>query len=382
MSTAQAQARVADLAALMDRWAPPWTAESWDRVGLLSGRAAAPVSLAWVALELDDALLEQALEQGVQMLLLHHPPLFKPQTSLRADRPATARLLKAASRDLAIFAAHTNLDAAPGGVNDALAQRLELEETSPLAPAGQGGLAKLATFVPPDHYDEVTAALFAAGAGRIGSYQECAFVTPGTGTFLAPPDGNPYLGRAGQREQVSELRLETLIPLAQVEAALKALRQAHPYEEPAVDIYPLRQGPAGCGLGRVGRLSKPLEPRELARRAAGLLGAQAPLLGGHLPPLVERVAVLGGSGGSYLAQAQAAGAQMLITGEAGYHAAQDAQDLGLAILTLGHYQTEAVVVEPWARRLGEMLAEAGLACRVQAWAGGSDPWQGLGQAGS
>jgi dinuclear metal center YbgI/SA1388 family protein len=382
MSTEAAVARVGDLAALMDRWAPPWTAESWDRVGLLTGSAQAPVSLAWVALELDDALLEQALAHKVDMLLLHHPPLFKPLANLRSDRPSTARLLKAARQDLALFAAHTNLDAAPGGVNDALAQLLGLERTAPLAPAGQEGLAKLATFVPPDHYEEVTAALFAAGAGRVGTYQECAFVTPGTGTFLAPPDGNPYLGRAGQREQVSELRLETIIPLAQVEQALGALRLAHPYEEPAVDVYPLRQAPAGCGLGRIGRLAAPLPPGELARRAAQLVGAQAPLLAGHLDPLVERVAVLGGSGGDFLGLAKAAGAQMLITGEAGYHAAQEAQDLGLALLTLGHFQTEAVVVEPWARRLGQMLAEAGLACRVEPWLRGADPWRAVSRSDS
>ncbi|MFH1035983.1 MAG: Nif3-like dinuclear metal center hexameric protein [Pseudomonadota bacterium] len=139
---------VAEITALMEDWAPAWTAESWDRVGLATGDPAAPVARAWVALELTDRLLDAALAGGVDMLLLHHPPLFKPLTDLCSHRPATARLLKAAARGLAIFAAHTNLDAAPGGVNDALAARLGLADTRPLAPLASGGLAKLVTFVP------------------------------------------------------------------------------------------------------------------------------------------------------------------------------------------------------------------------------------------
>lgn len=366
---------VADLTALMEAWAPAWTAESWDRVGLVTGDPRATAANAWVALELDDGLLAAALAGGVDMLLLHHPPLFKPLTDLRSDRPATARLLKAAAAGLAIFAAHTNLDAAPGGVNDALAARLGLAATTPLIPLASGGLAKLVTFVPPDHYEEVATALFAAGAGRIGGYRDCAFVASGTGTFLAPPGSNPYLGRAGQRERVSELRLETLIPLAQAGQALKALKAAHPYEEPAVDVYPLGQAPAGHGLGRVGNLAEPRPAQEFAAWAARELGANAPLLAGPLPQRLERVAVLGGSGGDLLGAAAKAGAQMLITGEARYHAAQEAADLGVALLVLGHYQTEAVIVEPWAQRLARDLAQGGLDCRVEAFAGGDDPWR-------
>lgn len=367
-------ATVADLIALMEAWAPAWTAEPWDRVGLVTGQPKASVTKAWVALELGEELLDQALAQGVDMLFLHHPPIFKPLSDLRSDRPATARLLKAAARGLAIFAAHTNLDAAPGGVNDALAERLGLTASAPLVPLGHDGLAKLVTFVPPDHYEQVSRALFAAGAGRIGAYRECAYVTEGTGTFLAPLEGHPFLGRAGQRERVSELRLETLVPLALAGRALQALREAHPYEEPAVDVYPLKQAPAGCGLGRVGRLAEPCPAALFAQWAARELGAKAPLLAGPLAPLLERVAVVGGSGGDMLAAAQGAGAQMLITGEARYHAAQEAADLGLTLLVLGHFQTEEVVLRPWAERLARELAGAGLSCRVEAYGQGRDPW--------
>jgi dinuclear metal center YbgI/SA1388 family protein len=365
---------VADLTALMEEGAPAWTAESWDRVGLVTGQAQAPVAKAWVALDLGDQLLDAALASGVDMLFLHHPPLFKPLTDLCADRPATARLLKAASHGLAIFAAHTNLDAAPGGVNDALAQRLGLKASQPLVPLDPGGLVKLVTFLPPDRYEQVSAALFAAGAGKIGLYQDCAFVSTGTGTFLASPEASPYLGRAGQRERVSELRLETLLPKDRASQALAALRLVHPYEEPAVDVYPLSQAPAGFGLGRVGSLDPPRAAGEYVAWAARELGSRAPLLTGDMPEMISRVAVLGGSGGDLLGAAARSGAQLLITGEARYHAAEEARDLGLGLLTLGHYQTEAVIVEPWARRLAQELAQKGLQCRVEAYPAGDDPW--------
>lgn len=365
---------VRDVLSLLEDWAPAWTAESWDRVGLATGRPQDPVRRVWVALELDDALLDQALAASVDLLLLHHPPIFKPLTDLRADRPATARLLKAAAAGLAIAAAHSNLDAAPGGVNDALAQRLGLVETSVLAPAGAGGQVKLAVFIPPDHYAEVSRALFAAGAGRIGAYRECAFVSPGTGTFLAPPDGNPYLGRAGERERVSELRLETILPATAAPAAVAALKAVHPYQEPAYDLYPLNQPPAGVGLGRVGRLDPPSSPEVFAARAAAELGSPAPLMAGRPPLSLERVAVVGGSGGDFLAAAAGAGAQLLVTGEAHHHAAQEASDLGLGLLTLGHFETENVIVEPWTRRLAAELAAVGFVCEVRPYLG-PGPWR-------
>jgi len=359
----------------MEQWAPSWTAEEWDRVGLLAGDPRSEAGRAWVALELTPELLDQALAAGVDLLLTHHPPIFKPLNDLRLDKPATARLVKAAAGGLALFAAHTNLDAAPGGVNDALAGRLGLRETETLAPVAEKGLAKLVTFVPPDHLEAVARALFAAGAGRIGAYRECAFHTPGIGSFTAPPDGRPFVGRAGQRETVAEERLETLLPLAAAGAALRALKQAHPYEEPAYDLYPLRQPPAGFGLGRVGNLPAPQGGEEFLAAAARELGSEAAQATGPLPAQVERVAVVGGSGGDFLAQAAAAGAQVLVTGEAGYHAWEQAGDLGICLAVLGHYHTEAVIIEPWARRLGQSLRDAGLFCDMAAWTHGAAPWR-------
>jgi dinuclear metal center YbgI/SA1388 family protein len=359
----------------MEDWAPAWTAEAWDRVGLATGQPGGPAERVLVALELSDPLLAAALAQGVQMLLTHHPPIFSPLTDLRSDRPHARRLIQASSAGLALFSAHTNLDSAPGGVNDALASRLGLVETKPLVPAGAGALAKLTAFVPAAHAEAVANALFAAGAGRIGDYRECAFAAAGTGRFLAPASGRPFLGRPGARQAVAEIRLETVLPRALMARALAALTAAHPYEEPAVDIYPLENPPAGFGLGRVGRLAAPAPGRAFLARAAAELGSVAPAAAGPLPELVERVAVVGGSGGEMLEAAAAAGAQVLVTGEARHHAAQEAMDLGLCLLTLGHFETENVIVKPWAERLARDIAAAGLASRIEPWLEPTRPWR-------
>ncbi|MCB2188945.1 MAG: Nif3-like dinuclear metal center hexameric protein [Deltaproteobacteria bacterium] len=375
MSTHAKTPLVGDIASFMEEWAPSWTAEEWDRVGLLVGEPSWPAARVWVALELTPELLARALKQNVNLLLTHHPPLFKPLPNLRTDRPLVRRLLEAASRGLALFAAHTNLDVAPGGVNDALAARLGLGDLSSLEPAGRGKMVKVVVFTPPEAAEAVAQALFTAGAGRIGNYRECAFAAPGVGSYVPPPDGRPYRGAPGRPEQAPEQRLETILPAARLAGALAALGAAHPYEEPAVDVYPLTEGPAGYGLGRVGRLDPPLAPAEFAARAARELGSPLAALAGAPPERLSRVAVVGGSGGDYLAQAAAAGAGLLVTGEARYHAAEAAADLGLGLLTLGHFQTEQVIVEPWARRLSEAMAARGFNCEVVADRGGVDPWR-------
>lgn len=375
MTEAKPTARVNDLIQVMEEWAPVWTAESRDKVGLMLGEPGAPAAKVWTALELGPKLLAAALDGGVQMLLLHHPPLFEPLHTIRTDDPATARLLKAAAHGLALFAAHTNLDAAPGGVNDVLARRLGLSHTEPLAPAGQDGQVKLVVFTPPEAVDAVSQALFQAGAGRIGDYKQCSYASGGVGSFVAPEGGSPYLGRPGQRERVEELRLEVILPAGLASSALAAAALAHPYEEPAMDLYPLKQPPAGFGLGRVGDLPRPETCREFAARAAAELGAGWGHLGGALPDTVERVAVVGGSGGDFLPQAAAAGAQVLVTGEARHHTAAQAADLGLGLICLGHYQTEVVIVEPWAQRLSAEMESRGLICDVTPWTGRDDPWR-------
>lgn len=372
-------ARVGQVMAIMDQWAPAWLAEPWDRVGLFTGHPDRPAGHVWVALELTPRLLDEAIAAQVDMILTHHPPIFSPLENLRSDNPAAALPLKAAAAGLALFAAHTNLDAAVGGVNDVLAERLGLERPRPLQPAGGQGLVKLVTFVPAQDAEKVAAALFAAGAGRIGDYRECAFRVPGQGSFLAPEGGRPHLGQPGSRNQVDELRLETVAARADLGRLVAALLQAHPYEQPAYDIYPLDQAPADAGLGRVGELAEPEGGEAFLQRAARELASSVGVLTGEPPAEVTRVAVVGGSGGDLISAAAAAGAQVLVTGEAGHHAHEKAAAAGICLAALGHYQTEVIIVEPWALRLEELLGQAGLASQVRAWRDPTAPWRPVGR---
>ncbi len=377
MTKGQKQALVQDVIDMMEQWAPAWLCESWDRVGLMTGQPQAKAERIWVALELSDTLLEQALDAEVDLLLLHHPPIFKPLADLRGDRPSARRLVRAAAKGLALFAAHSNLDSASGGVNDVLATCLGLLDTRPLVPASDRAMHKLVTFLPPEALEGVTKSIFAAGAGRIGDYRECYFSLAGKGGYLTPAEGRPYKGRPGERQVVDEIRLETVVPAACSGRVIAALLAAHPYQEPALDLYPLANPPAGVGLGRVGNLARPLAGKDFIAQAKTALAAPVALLAGALPAELQQVAVVGGSGGDLVAAAAAAGAQMLVTGEARHHAAQEAADLGLGLLCLGHFQTENLICEPWARRLQDGLAAAGLSAQVRAWSAPAPPWRAL-----
>lgn len=373
--SSKAYPTVGQVMEIMEAWAPAWTAEPWDNVGLACGDPRQTVQRMVVALDLTDQVLEEALAFKAQMLLVHHPPVFKPLKNIRADNPLACRLMQAIKGDLAVFAAHTNLDCAPGGINDILAARLGLQEMEHLLPLTAGHMAKLVTFVPPDFLEAVESAIYAAGAGVMGNYSQCSFKAEGWGSFRPGLGAKPYLGQTGAKEQAREIRLETIIPQALSGRAIKALVNAHPYEEPAIDLLPLANSPQGLSLGRVGRLAEPLPFEEFARKAKEAVEARAVMSAGIRPAQVRKVAVLGGSGASALAPAKDKGADVLVTGEAGYHTWEEASDLGLGLLTLGHFKSENVVVLPWVERLNQELAKLGLKAEVRHAFHASDPWR-------
>ena len=373
---AERHPKVSDIIDIMEQWAPAWLAESWDNVGLLAGSYHAPVKEAWVALEASPALLARAMRSPVQMLLFHHPPIFSPLKNLNLTKPTQSALIKAAASGLNLFAAHTNLDAADGGVNHALADCLGLLNCRSLTPVAADSLLKVVVYAPEENAPAVSAALFNAGAGHIGNYQECAFMMRGQGQFKPMDGARPHLGRRHELAKVDETRLEVILPKARLNQVLRALYRHHPYEEPAFDIIPLLNTPALSGFGRVGDLPTPESGQAFSRRAARVLKSNAPVFGGKMPDQVQKVAVLGGAGAFALQNAAAAGAQVFITGEAGYHTATDAEDLNICMLVLGHYATEAVIVPRWARRLKAELKGRGFSCAIRTPAT-SDMWQSL-----
>ncbi|MCG0239081.1 MAG: Nif3-like dinuclear metal center hexameric protein [Firmicutes bacterium] len=367
-------AKVADVVSILESWAPREWADSWDNVGLLVGGMDRPAERILVALELTDPVLAEAEAWGAQLLVLHHPPIFKPLPALRFDRGAGPRLERLVRAGIGVYAAHTNLDVAPGGVNDQLAAAVGLQEPRVLKPTGEDRPLKLVTFVPRDHVDRVRKALSDAGAGVIGLYAECSFETPGTGTFRPLPGANPYLGTVGELERAEEVRLEMILPASRAQAAVSALLEAHPYEEVAYDLYPLQNPGVRRGHGRVGRLPQPMRLGELAERLKEVLRVPALRMVGDPERVVSVAATAPGSGASLIQAAAAAGAEVLIGGDIDHHDAWDALDAGLAVLDPGHFATEVLVLPEVARRLREGLQARGLAGEVRVAESGTGPF--------
>jgi len=329
----------------MDRLAPPHLAEAWDNIGLLVGSPVQNIERVLVGLDVTPQLLNQAIEQRVNLIITHHPLIFKALTSLRTDRYPGKLLAQLVKADIALFAAHTNLDAAAGGVSDVLAARLGLRDIRLLAPGQGERLFKLVVFVPESHVEAVRAAITAAGAGHIGNYSHCTFQTSGVGTFMPLAGTNPFIGKPGNLEYVSECRLETVLPERLGAKVVSAMLKAHPYEEVAYDLFSISGSLAGSGLGRVGVLPEPISLGELTVNVKTALGLAHIRLAGEAGQSVKVVAVCGGSGGSLLHQAKEAGTDVFITGDVKYHEAQEARELGLIIIDAGHYHTERPVVD-------------------------------------
>ena len=338
----------------MEHLAPPVLAEGWDNSGLQVGDPAAGISRVLVALTPLPEVFEEAEETGADFLLFHHPLIFSPLKNVATGAYPGNLVARAILNNLTVYAAHTSYDAAPDGVSVALANtvglRGPLEVVSP-----RGGIRKLAVFVPVEDAEAVAEALAGAGAGRIGDYTRCTFLSPGTGTFLPGEGSAPYLGERGRLERVEEVRLETVVPAHLARAAVEAATAAHPYEEVALDVYPVEGIPEGCGYGRVGTLPKPMGPEDLRAHVSRSLGFPASLVAGGDRAEIRRVAVLGGSGGSFLREVALSGAEAYVTGDLDYHDALLAESLGLAAIDAGHAATELPSLEPLARRLALLV---------------------------
>lgn len=350
----RAMTNVREITRAVERLAPPALAEAWDNCGLQAGDPAAEVRRVLVALTPLSEVFEEAEGMGADFLLFHHPLIFRPLNSLDASSYPGDLLARAVRGGISVYAAHTSYDAAPGGVSVALAEALDLSGSSEVL-SPRGSASKLAVFVPADHVEEVAAALDGAGAGVIGDYRRCTFRTPGTGTFLPGESTNPYLGEKGRLEEAPEIRLETVVPSHLARRAAAAAVEAHPYEEAALDVYPIEGHPEGCGYGRVGALPEPLAPEELREYVSERLGFPARLVADPEPGRrIGRVAVLGGSGGSFLPEV-AGRADAYVTGDLDYHDALLAESLGVTAVDAGHAATELPALRPLAERLAELV---------------------------
>lgn len=370
----QSPVSVRDVVAELERIAPPQLSQSWDNVGLLIGDAAGPARRVMLCIDLTPAVLDEALRARCSMVMAYHPPIFKPISRVTADRSAV--VYAAVRSGLSVYSMHTAWDAAEGGLNDILADAIGMAAgRRPLRGEPVKDYCKIAIFAPAAQLQKVSRAAYDAGAGQVGNYFDCGFHVEGTGTFCCGADTHPSIGRPGRCESVQEVRLEVIAPRSRAAAVCSAVRAAHSYEEPVIDVYPVDLYKEDYGVGRVGPLARPASLAALVRRVKQACGVDGCMVARAVPeavsggvsrascPRVERasspagpggegvsggisgdviqtIACCAGSGGDVFRDAVAAGAGLYVTGEMRHHDALEATGRGMNVICVGHSNSE------------------------------------------
>lgn len=358
----------------MERLAPKHYAVPDDKIGLQVGSAAREIKRVLIALDVNQAVVQEAASLGAELIIAHHAVIYRPLAHLRTDTPAGALAAELLRREIAVYISHTNLDTAEGGMNDWMAEALELDGRGVLEEIHTDKLFKLVVFVPETHHEAVRNAMFAAGAGWIGNYSHCSFNIEGTGTFLPREGTDPFIGKPGKMEQAAEIRIETVVQDSARKLVISAMLKAHPYEEVAYDLYSMDLRGRSFGLGRVGKLPAAETLEQFAERVKKAFDVPFVRMVGDAGRLVRKVAVLGGSGSRYIRHALFAGADVLVTGDIDYHSAQDAEAAGLAIIDPGH-NAEKMMKPKLAEWLTEQLKAKGYATEVFASQINTEPFQ-------
>ncbi|SNW17985.1 dinuclear metal center protein, YbgI/SA1388 family [Mycolicibacterium thermoresistibile] len=365
--------RLADIIEVLDEAYPPQLAQDWDSVGLVCGDPSEPVESVTVAVDATPAVAAEVPERG--LLLAHHPLLLRGVDTVAADTPKGALIHDLIRTGRALFTAHTNADSADPGVSDALAEALGLTVEEVLSPVPAGpDLDKWVVFVPQDDAEKVREAMFAAGAGRIGDYSHCSWSVPGTGQFLPHDGAQPAIGSVGTVERVAEDRVEMIAPARVRAAVLAALRSAHPYEEPAFDIFALAPVPGAAGLGRICSLPEPERLAAFVSRVRKALPATSwgVRAAGDPDAPISRVAVCGGAGDSLLGTVAKAGVQAYVTSDLRHHPADEHRRASpVALVDVAHWASEY----PWCEQAAQVLrARFGADLPVRVSTVRTDPW--------
>lgn len=330
--------KVKDILREIEQYAPLPLQEGFDNAGVQVGDISQPAAGALLCLDVTEEVIDEAIETGCNLIISHHPLAFKAFKSLTGATYVERCLMKACKHDLVVYAAHTNLDNAVGGVNFRLAEMIGLQNVRILSPQ-KNALLKLATFVPEAYAELVRSALFNANAGSIGSYDSCSFSLSGEGTFRASEGCTPFCGEVGELHTEKEVRIEVVLPAFRKAAVTRALLSVHPYEEPAFDFYPLANAWSQAGSGVVGELPEGEDELGFLLRIKDLLGAECVKHSALTGKQIREVAICGGSGAFLVGEAIAYGADVFITGEAKYNDFYDVENR-ILLAVLGHYETE------------------------------------------
>ncbi|MFT7589791.1 MAG: dinuclear metal center YbgI/SA1388 family protein [Limisphaerales bacterium] len=344
-----------DIVRILEQWAPPAYQESYDNSGLIVGNRSDKVTGILCCLDSTEAIIDEAVELGYNMVVAHHPIVFSGLKQLTGKNYIERTLLKAIKADIAIYAIHTNLDNVHTGVSNMMAEKLGLVNRQILAPK-KGLLSKLVTFAPLAEAEVLRNALFDAGAGVISNYDQCSFNVEGKGTYRGNELSNPTIGVPGQSHTEQETRIEVLVPNHLQGKVLSALNAAHSYEEVAYDFYPILNSHPQVGSGMVGDLPNPMDESTFLAKIKTDLKTDCIRHTALLDKKISRVALCGGAGSFLLNNAKQAGAQSFITADYKYHQFFDA-DGELLIADVGHFESEQFTIELLHSHLNERLKQ-------------------------
>lgn len=344
--------QIKDILSEIEKFAPLSYQESYDNCGIQVGDVLQEATGALLTLDVTEATLDEAIKNHCNLIIAHHPLIFSGLKSITGKNYVERVVLKAIKNDIVIYAAHTNLDNVQQGVNRKIADRLKLKNCRILAPV-KGKLYKLFTYVPVESAERLKTALFAAGLGHIGAYSECSFVTQGKGSFRPSEQSNPVIGTpGGQREEVTEMKVELIVPEHLKNTAIKVLRQNHPYEEVAYELIVLENENQTIGAGMIGELETPMPATEFLAYLKQNMQTQCVRHTVLHTEYISKVALCGGAGSFLLKNAIAQQADIFITGDYKYHQFFDAENR-IVIADIGHYESEQFTIEIFSEILKE-----------------------------
>ena len=346
-----------DIALKIEEIYPLDLAQDWDNVGFLIGDPQKNIKNILLTIDVTNNVVNEAKSRKTDLIVSYHPVIWDGLKKVISEG-STRVVYELIRSGIAVVSVHTALDAAVGGVNDGLAEMVGIVDGKPIGdyvvhPGGDH--YKLIVFVPIDSLADVSNAVFAAGAGAIGNYSHCGFNAEGTGTFLPHQGAKPAIGKRGKLEKVAEMRFETVVPANKLDAVITAMRNAHPYEMPAFDVFKIHSTEAPFGLGRIGELAKPLRIPQIVKNIKEITGAKAVGLVGDEKRLVKRAAVCAGTCGTIINQVIATKADLYLTGELKHHQALAAQEAGLTCICLSHTVSERFILKKVAKQLQKHL---------------------------
>lgn len=334
--------KISEITEHLETLAPVYFQESYDNAGLIVGEASAECTGIIISLDAIEAIIDEAISKDYNLVVAHHPIIFRGLKKLNGKNYVERTILKAIKNDIAIYAIHTNLDNIKKGVNNKIAEKLGLQDLQMLQPK-ENILKKLITFAPVDKAEDLRRALFAAGGGQLGKYSECSFNTEGTGTFKPLEGAEPYVGEIGKRHEEKELKIEVIFPAYIEQKIIRAMIEAHPYEEVAYDIISLGNYLSDVGSGMIGELEEPADETEFLMKIKSAFNLKAIKHTRLSGKKIKKVAICGGAGSFLIPVALSNRADVYITSDIKYHEFFDSE--GLLLADIGHYESEQFTID-------------------------------------